>query len=216
MAEVKAIEAPKGVEQYIPRFQSLYMRNSTFIKTGLRRDPPVSFNLGSICRSILGVLMNEYVYKHAQEWVKREDELVKAQPAACLFVAWAHHINETSYGICQKIDFMVPNHFNINFKPDKAEGLELKAKAYLEKLDILTFQNLLMEIAKCYKDGSIKIDWERFPNKKRPGETYPYDFIQWIGCPAGMGKRYYRLTMIDPTLTCDRILDIMTSELIGN
>ena len=160
--------------------------------------------------------MNDYVYQHAQEWVKREEELMRAQPAACLFIAWAHHIGGTEYGICNKIDFMVPTKFNIVIAKDKEESLNTKVQAYLDKLEIGTFQKLLLELAQCYKNGSVKIEWEQFPNKLNPGTTFPHNFIQWLGSPAGMGKRYYRLTMINPKLTCDYILEVMCDEIIKN
>lgn len=209
--EVKVVSPLKDA----PLFQTIFMRNSTFIRNGLNRDPPVNFTTEGVCRSILGALMADYVYEHAQEWVKDADVLMRRnKPAAGLFIAWANHIGSRDYGICDKIDFMVPNDYRVIIDTSVQEALDAKVQAYLKDLEIGPFQQLLMEIAKDWE--KIRIDWEMFQDKNDPKKQFPYDFIQWISRPVGARKRYYRLTHIDPSLTCGRVLELSISKILND
>ena len=213
--KVKAIEESKVVSPLkdTPSFQTIFMRNSTFIKNGLKRNPPVNFTTEGVCQSILGALMADYVYEHAQEWVKDEGALMEKNRAACLFIAWAHHIGSREYGICNQIDFMVPNDYTVIIDASVKEALDAKVQAYLKNLEIGSFQKLLMEIANDWK--RIRIDWKMFQDKINPEKQFPHDFIQWIGTPVGTRKRYYRLTHINPSLTCGRILELSISKILN-
>lgn len=212
--KVKAIEESKAVSPLkdTPLFQTIFMRNLTFIRIGLNRNPPVNFTTEGVCRSILGALMADYVYEHAQEWVKNGDALMRRNEAAGLFIAWANHIDSRDYGICNRIDFMVPNDYTVIIDTSVKGALDAKVQAYLKDLEIGPFQTLLMEIAKDWE--KIRIGWKMFQDKIDPKKQFPYDFIQWISRPIGAPKRYYRLTHIDPSLTCGRVLELSISKIL--
>lgn len=213
--KVKAIEESKAASPLkdTPLFKTIFMRNSTFIKNGLNCNPPVDFTTEGVCRSILGALMADYVYEHAQEWVKDGDALIRRNEAARLFIAWANHIDSRDYGICDQIDFMVPNDYRVIIDASVKKALDAKVQDYLKDLEIGPFQQLLIEIAKDWK--SIRIDWMMFQDKNDPKKQFPHDFIQWISRPFGARKTYYRLTHIDPSLTCGRILELSISKILN-
>lgn len=215
--KVKAVEETKAVspQKEMPSFQTIFMRNSTFIKNGLNRNPPVKFTTEGVCQSIFNALMADYVYEKAQEWVKDEETLMRRNSAACLFIAWAHHIGSREYGICNHIDFMIPSGYTVIIDASIKEALDTKVQAYLKDLSIGSFQKLLLEIANdCEK---IRIEWKMFQDKFNPEKLYPHDFIQWIGRPIdGVRKKYYRLTHIDPRLTCGRILELTIAKILAD
>lgn len=197
-----------------PLFQTIFTRNSTFIRNGLKLDPPVNFTTEGVCRSILGALMADYVYEHAQEWLKYEDALMRRNDAARLFIAWANHIGSRDYGTCDRIDFMVPNDYTVIIDASVKKALDAKVQAYLKDLDIGPFQKLLIEIAKDWE--KIRIGWMMFQDKIDPKKQFPHDFIQWISRPFdGTRKMYYRLTHIDPSLTCGRILELSIAKILN-
>lgn len=215
--KVKAIEETETVspQKDMSSFQTIFMRNSTFIKNGLKRSPPVKFTTEGVCQSILSALMADYVYKNAQEWVKVAEAQMGTNPAACLFIAWANNMGSREYGICDHIDFMVPNDFTVTLDPTIKENLDAKVQAYLKDLNIGPFQELLMEMVHDWE--KIRIDWRMFQDKFDPGKQLPHDFIQWIGGPIdGVRKRYYRLTHINPHLTCGRILEWTIARIQSN
>ena len=214
--EIKAIKETEAVstQKEMPSYQTIFMRNSTFIRNGLNRNPPVKFTTEGVCQSILGALMADYVYEHAPEWVKDEETLMRKNPAACIFIAWAHHIGSREYGICNQIDFMVPNDYKVTIDASVKDALDTKVQAYLKDLSIDSFQKLLLEIANDWK--KIRIDWMMFQDKIDPRKQFPHDFIQWIGgSVGGARKRYYRLTHINPSLTCGRILEMTIASIIS-
>ena len=208
--KVKAVSPLKDT----PSFQTIFIRNSSFIKNDLKHNPPVNFTTEAVCRSILGALMADYVYEHAQEWLKVEQTLMDRNPAASLFIEWAHHIGSRDYGVYDQIDFMVPNDYTVIIDASVKEALDAKVQAYLKGLDIGSFQMLLMEIANDWK--KIRIEWMMFQDKFNPEKKFPHDFIQWIGRPVGSRKKYYRLTHINPSLTCGRVLELSISKILAS
>lgn len=208
--KVKAVSPLKDT----PSFQTIFMRNSSFIKNDLKHNPPVNFTTEAVCRSILGALMADYVYEHAQEWLKDEETLITNNRAASSFIEWAHHIGSRDYGVYDQIDFMVPNDYTVIIDASVKKALDAKAQAYLKGLDIGSFQKLLMEIANDWE--KIRIEWMMFQDKNDPKKKFPHDFIQWIGRPVGARKRYYRLTHINPSLTCGRVLELSISKILAS